>query len=434
MMTLIILICLLILAFISYKITKDIISPPCILSISWALPFLFLVITESFKPNSFDIDVVSFYYVIGVFIFIIGYLFANNKKYKNIKNIKFDENKKLSFIFKTFIIIELLVVLYFLKDVSSFVNLHYKYNFWFTYKWNVSMGNYSDPIIIEYLRTASRIILCIMFINVLSKNYVKSDRKWFLIQTIITLILNFISQGRGAIFNLFIPLFIIYIMMRRNSTKSILRISLIGFTTLILIFIIYDSMKNPYLDSTKDNVFISIENYLCGSIIAFTNWINSSHEHYYGLYTFRFLFALLKPLGFNVNVVSMVEEYTPNINGNIGNVYTFYKWYANDFGLIYALFWQLIIGILHGVITKKMYLYHNNLTLVIYSLSFYPLIMQFFMDEYITMLSTWIQTFFWIFLILKTNIFYVNLKGGNENDINNKNDIKKNKKEYNFVK
>ena len=405
----IILICILILAFVSYKMSKDFLCPPCILCISWALPFLFLSITESFKPDSYDVSFLAFYYVIGIIIFIVGYFLANNRHYTKIENIKFNENKKLSLLFKIFIIIEFLLVLYFLYDVNSFVRSHFEYNFWFTYKWNVSMGNYTDPVIIEYLRTASRIILCIMLVNVLNKSYEKKDKKWFMLQTIITFILNFLGQGRGAVFNLLIPLFIIYFMMKRNSKKEIIRAALIGISLLVFVFIGYQVLKNPYENAANTSIFVSIENYLCGSVVAFLKWVDIPHQYYYGDYTFRFLFAILKPLGFNVNVASMVEPYIENINGNIGNVYTFYKWYANDFGIIYALFWQFIVGVIHGIITKKMYTKHNTITLVVFALSIYPLIMQFFMDEYITMFSVWVQTFFWVVLILKTNLFYTSI-------------------------
>ena len=125
-----ILICFLVLAFISYKISKDFLCPPCILSVSWALPFLFLVITESLKQNPYDISFISFYYVIGVIIFNIGYFIINNKYYKKIENIEFNENKKLTILFKLFIIIEFLVVMYFLYDVNTFVKAHFEYNFW----------------------------------------------------------------------------------------------------------------------------------------------------------------------------------------------------------------------------------------------------------------------------------------------------------------
>jgi oligosaccharide repeat unit polymerase len=150
-----------------------------------------------------------------------------------------------------------------------------------------------------------------------------------------------------------------------------------------------------------------LENYLCGGVVAYVDWINMSHHTYgYGIYTFRFFLAIINAVGFDVEVVPMVEKYVANINGNVGNVYTFYKWYANDFGLLYAMSWQFIVGIIHGYITKKMYSRKTEKWLLVFSISFYPLVMQFFMDEYITMLSAWVQIAFWIVIFLNTKVFY----------------------------
>lgn len=408
MTNLIILILFLIITLGLIVINKDIINPPVMLSLAWTLPFLWLVVSEGIGQDGYDIDGSAIYYVIGLLIFCIGYYSINRKVSVNIGPFEIRDTKRITSVFKFAIVIELLFTIFFVYDVTKFVMSHFQYNFWFTYKWNVSMGYYTDFFLIPYLRTASRVLICIMSVQFLQKGHYKKDTKWFLLQALITVILNVMGKGRGGIFGFVIPLGVIFILMRRSYSFDTVKIGVKVVCLLCAVFIIYARMKSPYETSQSIPITKTIENYLCGSIVAFCNWINEgNHEWGYGAYTFRFFFALLKGLGFNVNVVTMVEPYVPNINGNIGNVYTFYKWYANDFGLVYALFWQGIVGMIHGWIAKKAYRYKNQKWLIWYAISFYPLIMQFFMDEYMTMLSTWIQIGFWIFLLLNTKLFYV---------------------------
>ena len=390
------------------NITKDVISPPVVLALIWALPFLWLVAAEGIGKGGYDIDYIGFYYVIGVIVFCIGYFLQNPKIYKVNQKFNIVDIKSMTGIFKLFILIELLFTINWLFHVYKFVMENFQYNFWFTYKWNVSMGNYSDGVIITYLRTASRVFSCITFAQFLIPDHNKKDTKWFILQLIITSILNLMGQGRGGLFSFIIPMAIIFVMMKRKSNAQTIRIGCIVIVFLVVIFVVYANMKNPYENSQGISIMKTIENYLCGGVVAFQNWVEEpNHKYGYGIYTFRFFLAIIHAFGFNVPVVPMAEEYVTNINGNVGNVYTFYKWYANDFGLLYALFWQFIIGMLHGYITKKTYRLRSEKWIIIYALSFYPLVMQFFMDEYITMLSTWIQIYFWIWLILKTNIFYI---------------------------
>lgn len=407
MTNLIILILLVGVLLILLNITKDIISPPVILSAIWALPFLWLVISEGIGKGGYNINSIALYYVLGVIIFVIGYFACNPRIQQSIEKIEVSDTRKMTRAFKIFIIIENFFTFYWLYDVYLYVMGNFKYNFWFTYKWNVSMGNYSDMILIPYLRTASRIITCIMFVQFLIPNHCKKDTKWFWMQFFITAVLNLLGQGRGGVFSFIIPMAIIFVMMRRKSNAHTIKIGCRVIVLLIVIFVIYANLKNPYENSTTTPIMSTIENYLCGGVVAFVDWINSSHHNYgNGAYTFRFFLAIIKAFGFNVKVVPMVEEYATNINGNIGNVYTFYKWYANDFGLVYSMLCQFIVGMMHGYITKKTYAKRTQKWLFVFAMSFYPLVMQFFMDGYITMLSVWIQTVFWMLILLNTRLFY----------------------------
>ena len=399
-----------ILILLSY-VHKDLINPPVILTMAWMFPFLWLVFTEGIGKGGYDVDILAFYYVIGILVFCAGYYAVNKRIVYDTGRFEVVDRKSMTGLFKLFILAEAVLIAFFFYDAMKFVMGHFQYNIWFTYKWNVSMGYYEDFFFIPYLRTASRIFLCIMFVQFLQKGHDKRDTKWFLLQAVLTALLNLMGQGRGALFSLVIPIGIIYILMRRKYSYDSIKIGMKVMAVLLIIFIVYSGMKSPYKTGEEISVFRNIENYLCGSMVAFLDWAKEPFREWgYGLYTFRFFLAILHALGFPVTVVPMVEPYVVNINGNVGNVYTFYKWYANDFGLLYALAWQFAVGALHGAIARQTLRKRSELWLISYAISFYPLIMQFFMDEYITMLSMWLQTVFWILLFLKTKLFYRELE------------------------
>jgi len=387
-------------------IFKKFFCPPVFLSFIWILPILFVTFTEIITGGTFVFNEYSLIFPAGVLLFGLGYFLISRKKVIHFKNICF-QHRKMSFVFKIFIITEMILIIYFFYDALNYVSSHYLYNIWYSYKWAVSVGNYTDFFAIPYLRTGSIIICCFMFVNFLNRE-TNRDNIWFFLQIVITFSINIFGQGRGGLFSLIIPLAIIYIFMNRNSKKRNFVFAIITLAFLLFVFIIYANLKDPTNSGTNANsLLLTIENYLCGGCISFTQWAETFSDYEYGLYTFRFVNAVLQGIGFDVNVVSMVEPYVENINGNIGNVYTIYKWYSNDFGLLYALFIQLLLGLFYGYIVQKTFKGKSQFWFIIFAYSFYPLFMQFFNDQYFSNFSIWVQILFWAYLFSKTNLFYI---------------------------
>lgn len=421
-MNLIILILQVLVLFINIQIHKKLLKPPVFLALIWLVPIAVINLVGLFEEVKYEFNEYAIIFPIGCMLFSFFYLLIDKKKcILNKNNI---DVKKITIFFKIFILIELFLVMYWFIDVLKYVNTNFKYNFWYTYKWGVSVEEYFDPFFIPYLRTASRIITLVMLVNYLKKIY-KKDNLWFYFQLIITIILNFLGQGRGGIFSLIIPMLVIYLLVNNDSKRRKGIIIALGSVTLIAIFFIYARMKDPYTVNADKSPFLSFENYLCGGVISLCEWLNGPHQYAYGAYTFRFFNALLNRIGFDVEVVSMVEDYVENIHGNVGNVYTIYKWYANDFGIIYALFIQGMLGVVYGLISNKLRRNNNIFWLVIYSTMFYPLFMQFFNDQYLSNFSIWVQIVFWAWLFSKCGIFMTDIKQKNNAYIGIKDNINK---------
>ena len=88
-------------------------------------------------------------------------------------------------------------------------------------------------------------------------------------------------------------------------------------------------------------------------------------------------------------VLPLVREFV-----NVGvatNVYTVYDPYMRDFGIAGALLFIGLIGLGHGFLYRMAVASNNPAWSLAYALSLYPLFMQFFQDQYFSLLSSWIQ-------------------------------------------
>lgn len=408
-MNIIILLMLISLLVLEMALFKDAISPPVFLTFVWILPFLWLSIGNIAGTVDYVMDSTGFIYMIGIVIFLMGFILTCRKYRVTKYSIAIDECHHMTVALKVIIVIEAAILAYFLVDVLAFAIKNMRGSLWYTYKWGMNNSLYKEKWFISYGRNASRAITIVMyaFVNTSEGNAEKKERRWMWIQVIIAAIFHIIGPGRNDIFALLIPIGIIYVITHRKSGfDSFSKIVKLGLV-LVAIFYIYYVFKNPNRDSNL-GVISSIENYLCGGTVSFVDWVNQgNHQYGHGLYTFRFFCAIARDLfGSSVEVVSPVEKHVLNFNNHYGNVYTMYKWYANDFGLWYAFLWQFIFGCIHGKITRRFQDRRDTVSLIVFAFSFFPLFMQFFQDEYISIVSTWIQMYLWIFLCANTELLY----------------------------
>jgi oligosaccharide repeat unit polymerase len=81
------------------------------------------------------------------------------------------------------------------------------------------------------------------------------------------------------------------------------------------------------------------------------------------------------------------------------NVYTFYNPYIRDFGVIYALIILFLIMLWHSAnFIKASLVPRAFFSRIAYCYMFYPLLMVFFNDQYMSVLSSWIQLFLYAYI------------------------------------
>lgn len=139
--------------------------------------------------------------------------------------------------------------------------------------------------------------------------------------------------------------------------------------------------------SSITETFIS---YLVGPTVAFSETTkNSSLCCSYGENLFRTLLALYSKIDASVQVPALIKEYT--YTPDPVNVYTVFHPYYLDFGLLGIAIGMLTIGLIHGILYKKQW--DGTHWHIAYIISFYPIFMQFYQDQYFNLLSMWLQFF-----------------------------------------
>lgn len=132
----------------------------------------------------------------------------------------------------------------------------------------------------------------------------------------------------------------------------------------------------------------SFRTYLLGGIAALDLYMDTNISFEYGANTFRTVLAVMDRLGIPTYVPPLIKDfqYVPRAT----NVYTMYQPYYTDFGMYGVVMIQFFLGMVYGAIYKKANR-GNGLFVIVYGVSLYPLIMQSFVDQYFSLLSTWIQ-------------------------------------------
>ena len=136
------------------------------------------------------------------------------------------------------------------------------------------------------------------------------------------------------------------------------------------------------------NVWEAFKYYFLTPLPAFDHFMSANDSLSYGSNVFRSVLAAASGLGADIEVPQLIKEYAfvpmPT------NVYTVHQPYYADFGIIGVLVAQFLFGLWHGFLFRKATT--GRLYFVfLYAIFLYPLIMQFFQDQYFSLLSMWVQ-------------------------------------------
>lgn len=169
---------------------------------------------------------------------------------------------------------------------------------------------------------------------------------------------------------------------------------------LILVFTAYGFLYNKggsFDASLGENVRSASENtavYFVASLNAYDVETAAAGEpDFRPINSFRFFYVVAQSLGFiqlSAEDTNLLQEFV--FVPYSTNVYTFYSPYTRDFGVIFAFLMLLLYGFLHSWLYHRACARRRSNELLYYALLLFPLCMSFFQDQYVSLLSIWLQS------------------------------------------
>lgn len=197
------------------------------------------------------------------------------------------------------------------------------------------------------------------------------------------------ATGRTYLFLLFIALTFVALVQERISRLAVVWA---GTTIMAVLFFGLGWLFNKIgEDSPNVNALSAIDAlslYLLGSLAGFDAWMTTYTSLDLGLNVFRSIMAVGAALGLPVQVVPLVKDYVYMPEPT--NVYTVFLPYVQDFGRLGAVTFFAFFGWLHARLYNAARS-QDPRWVILYALAMYPLLMQFFQDQYFSLLTTWGQ-------------------------------------------
>ncbi|MCE5174406.1 MAG: O-antigen polymerase [Bacteroidales bacterium] len=241
-----------------------------------------------------------------------------------------------------------------------------------------------------------------------ARNLDDGVRKYVILLFIMACLCVLASPTRNGMLTFFLPLVVIYLYTHNMSRKQIIRILFIAACLFLLFFYFVSRGKYAYAyeqgNSIKEVFLREFVNYLSGGVYSLDKVIDAHSFTRHGSNTFRFVLAIWDSFFGTHLAPDVVNEFVDDGIINT-NVFTFYDFYIRDFGILFSLFVQFIIAILHGYFFKAT----NNGRiggLFFQAMFSYPLIMQFFQDQYFSLFSSWVQIFIVGSIIFGTKLYW----------------------------
>jgi oligosaccharide repeat unit polymerase len=404
--------------YFHYIKNKDIFSPSVIVCGS----FLIAVICTIVNINAWGVDLqikTCMIILIGLFSFIMGDKLSL-KRYSIVstenpirKNEVIDIPK-----YKTLIVIlvDIIIVYFFYRDVIRIANIdgsiYFNYQEMIAiYRVNMMFSNDIETTFNPILRQLIKpmVVVCYIYLFAFINNII-IDRKWrkyilYLFPILITIIYIMFSGSRIGLIRLFVAtLFIIYILKiagyQSNYDNKIVKKKFIRNLLVLVIsflFLFYSVRILVGRSSYKDTPFFDyISMYIAASIQLFDQYITSPNDYVdvsnqildeslFGKETFVGIHSMIAK--FNGKKINKGLEFRESPTGiRLGNIYTPFRRYYNDFGLTGIIICPFIIGLFYSFLYRKIQYFRNfsnkkmNFYIILYSYVLYGIVV-FAMDD-----------------------------------------------------
>lgn len=418
---------------ISYILTKrDIFSPP----VAFSGVFIVSIIVAIFNLKSWNFNMGERTFgvvLLGVGFFCIGFFciyFLKQKTTYNLRETSLLLNniyiKKYKLVL--FFLLQLLTLYLFYRDFSIIVSnmggAKDLSDSIVLFRLNTSMDNNSGEVssLVSNLMVMSKVSIYFFSYCFWYEYFTTKKKKFiYLLFLIIPMILGCLQGGRETIINIILTFFIImYVLWLTNNNwkktvslklfcliSSILILFLVIFSSIGLLILGREEQFEKASSNIVDNIWNQISIYIGAplkllDLYMYTDYGTNSMTG--GLSTFRNVYRFLgnhfEIAAWNLST-NFGEEARIDNTKILGNVYTMFRSYVQDFDYIGLIVLMLLVGIIMGyiyfLIKYNQSKHIINFNIMLYSLLFVCIIEGFFADIFFrTLFSTYfIKFIFW---------------------------------------
>lgn len=233
-----------------------------------------------------------------------------------------------------------------------------------------------------------------------------------LLVSLISLGVSLLSTGRTELLGLVAGYAIVYMLFfskyyswkdSRYGVKLFRSLLIIGFVFLVLFMAVGTFVLNRVDSRAEFGILDNLVKYMGSPIQALDYYLKNptlySDNQVFGENTLIAIYGTLKSLGLSSH------ELTPflpvvHFNDDKTNVYTIYYYFIKDFGYFSVLIFQLLYGFFYGSfyysIKKR---YFTPLKVIVFALFAYPLVISFFQETLLSLLTTHINRIIYAFVI-----------------------------------
>ena len=219
----------------------------------------------------------------------------------------------------------------------------------------------------------------------------------------LALFYTYLSTGRTFVLLLLIMIFAPLVLLRKIGVGGVIGAMLL--VVGLFLFVAGMTSKGVSIeDSFAENVEASLEllrAYTVAPLLALSRFLEEQQVADWGANTFRFVYAALFRLGLSdIPPVALVRDfvYVPDQT----NVFTVYDVYLADFSYPGIVIPPLFL-IAHWYVYRRA-VTNGGLPVFYCAASFFPLVMQFFQDVYVSLVSQWVQLAFWYWLFVAARV------------------------------
>lgn len=280
-----------------------------------------------------------------------------------------------------------------------------------------SSGSASVPLVFVYLSSLVKVSMLAFFllflrassnesVSIYKRKKLFKKRSFVLVALFFVILLS--NFSRNALLNTILPLLFALFITHKTSNRKIVLYGSIAFIFFVFVFVWYTTIRSAFLFERTgfwETMFNNFSLYLSGAIVGLDQLLERGIIHIVGVdgggkYTFSLILAIIDTI-FGTSLTPEVVQSGIKIGTTSTNVYTVYQWTAMDFGVIYALLWQIPLGALYGALYKGVCL-GKLVPTFWYCLLSYPLVMMFFQEQYFSIAQSWFITViaamsFWLF-------------------------------------